>query len=172
MSTRETVAEWSSRSMMATMPRCSLQSSPVTTNIDIVVQLDVMLAFVGSQQSSDVLDDATLERERESEEQRVKLGPVEPFAEVGTGRHERDPGVRVASEECVAHGGASFGAEPAAIGEVVPVLRGSPSVRSVALDEDVPGQPGNTQLDVDVVPQARSGERAELPVACGEAGTR
>ena len=58
------------------------------------------------------------------------------------------------------------------IGEVVPVLRGSPSVRSVALGEDVPGQPGNTQLDVDVVPQARSGERAELPVACGEAGTR
>lgn len=52
-------------------------------SVDVVVELDVMLSLMGAQESSDVLDDSALERQREGEEQRVELGPVEALLEVG-----------------------------------------------------------------------------------------
>jgi hypothetical protein len=73
--------------------------------IDVVVEFDVVLAFVGAQQPADALHDATLEREREREEQGVELGPVEPFTEVGAGGHEDDPLVGVAGRDRI---GTSF----------------------------------------------------------------
>jgi len=50
--------------------------------VDVVVELDVVLALVGSQESTDVLDDASLEGEGEGEIEGVELGPIEPLAEV------------------------------------------------------------------------------------------
>ena len=82
--------------------------------IDVVVELDVVLAFVGSQEPSDVLDDAAFEREGEGEEQRVELGPVEAFAEVGAGCDEHDAAVGSRVDEGVADGGACLLAESAA----------------------------------------------------------
>ena len=61
--------------------------------VDVVVELDVVLALVGAEESSDVLDDSSLERQREREEQGVELGPVEALAEVGAGGDEDDAGV-------------------------------------------------------------------------------
>ena len=48
-------------------------------SVDAVVELDAMLSLMGAEESSDVLDDSALERQREGEEQRVELGPVEAF---------------------------------------------------------------------------------------------
>jgi len=45
--------------------------------VDIVVELDVVFALVGSQQSADVLDDPTLEGGGRGEVKGVELGPVE-----------------------------------------------------------------------------------------------
>jgi hypothetical protein len=50
--------------------------------VDVVVELDVVLAGMGTQEPADVLDDAAFESEWEREEQGVQLGPVEPLAEV------------------------------------------------------------------------------------------
>ncbi len=56
------------------------------------------------------------------------------------------------------------------VGEVVPVFDGSSPVCRVGLGEEVAGQPGDAQLDVDVSRRTWCDERAELPVACCEPG--
>ena len=81
--------------------------------VDVVVELDVVLAFMASQQPADVLHDAALEREREREEQGVELGPVEPFTEVGAGGDEHDPVLGFAVGDRVGHAGARTLAESA-----------------------------------------------------------
>ena len=81
--------------------------------IDVVVDIDVMLALVGAQESSDVLHDPTLEGEREREEQRVECGPVESFAEVGAGGDEDDANVGKPSSDGVADRGSCLLAEAA-----------------------------------------------------------
>lgn len=47
-------------------------------DVDVVVELDVVLALVGAQQSSDVLDDASLEREREARKRVSSSGQSKP----------------------------------------------------------------------------------------------
>jgi len=42
------------------------------------MKLDVVLVVVGPEEATDVLDHPALEGDRESEEQGVELGPVEP----------------------------------------------------------------------------------------------
>ena len=56
--------------------------------VEVVVDLDVGLGVGGAQDAPDVLHDTAFEREREREEQRVKAGAVEPFAEIGAGRQQ------------------------------------------------------------------------------------
>ena len=84
------------------------------SDIDVVVELDVVFALVGAEESSDVLDDPSLEREREREEQGVELGPVEALAEVGAGGDEHDAGVGRPSGDGVADRGSCLLAEAAA----------------------------------------------------------
>jgi hypothetical protein len=55
------------------------------------VELDVVLAVVRAQEPPDVLDDPTLEREGEGEEERVALGPVEALPKIRAGGDEHDP---------------------------------------------------------------------------------
>lgn len=72
-------------------------------SVDVVVELDVMLSLMRAQESSDVLDDPALERQREGEEQRVELGPNEALPEVGAGGDKYDSGVglaRIGSAAC------------------------------------------------------------------------
>ena len=82
--------------------------------VDVVVELDTVLALVGAEQPADVLHDSTFEREREGEEQGVELGPVEALAEVGAGGDEHDPVVGVPVGDGVGDGLAGSLAEPAA----------------------------------------------------------
>ena len=51
--------------------------------VDVVVELDAVLSFVGAEETKDVLHHSSLKREWEGQEQRVELWPVESFAEVG-----------------------------------------------------------------------------------------
>ena len=66
-------------------------------NVDVVVEFDVVFAFVGAQETPDVLDDASFEGEREREEQCVEFGPVESLTKVGAGGDKNDAFARVAS---------------------------------------------------------------------------
>ena len=46
------------------------------SGIDVVVELDVVFAFVGAEEASHALHDPSFERQREREEQGVELGPT------------------------------------------------------------------------------------------------
>ena len=49
--------------------------------VDVVVDFEIVFVVVCSQDATDVLHDAPLERQREGKEQRVECGRVETFAE-------------------------------------------------------------------------------------------
>src|SRR5215475_5602226 len=59
-------------------------------DVDIVVELDVVLAVTLTEEPSDVLHDSPLEGEGEGQEQGVERGPVEALAEVGAGGDQHD----------------------------------------------------------------------------------
>ncbi len=56
------------------------------TAVNVVVDLHARLALDGAQDPADVLDESTLERDREREEQRVEGRAVEPFTQEAAGR--------------------------------------------------------------------------------------
>ena len=58
--------------------------------VDVVVEFDAVLAFVGAEEATDVLDHSSFEGEREGQEQGVELWPVESLAEVGASGDEND----------------------------------------------------------------------------------
>jgi len=79
------------------------------------------------------LHDTTLEGEREGKEQRVELGPIEPFPQVRAGRDQHDPVVGIPSGDGVRDGLAGALAE-------------STSQHERVVTEH--RQPGNERVDV------------------------
>jgi hypothetical protein len=59
-------------------------------DVDVVVELDVVLAISLAEEPSDVLHDPSLESQREGQEQGLERGPVEALTEVGTGGDHND----------------------------------------------------------------------------------
>jgi len=52
-------------------------------SLDVVVEFNLVFVIVRAEQAANILNDTSFERERESEEKRVELGPVEALTEIG-----------------------------------------------------------------------------------------